>query len=415
MQYRFRVSKKRRPPRHPQRPLRLRGEDTLRRKAPLPEPVEEIDFYDLGESSKKSTPNGFTVFWRKLRAILRQIGAGFARLGRKLRNGFQAVRERLRRPPRPKLIHALPVLSGALCAALLVSAVSAGGVLLGLFSGYGRAFDSVTVPNFVGKEPDAVLSQQETRLNLIIQYVENPNVQPGLVISQSPHAGVTRRIYGKDSYCNVVLTVSAPQEPYRLEDLRGKNQRDAALILRNAGLSATVTEEYSDTVRKGTVLGTEPQAGIALSQGDSVVLRVSLGKQVLRASVPDLFGLGESDANSLLRSAGFVPGAVSYQTSSYPVGTIIAQSDAAHTVLEEGSVISYTVSAGDRYAMRTVPDLYGMSLSNAADKLREVGLVIESTYPVAHAAPRGTVISQFPAPGAPITSSTVSVTLYVSS
>ena len=63
----------------------------------------------------------------------------------------------------------------------------------------------------------------------------------------------------------------------------------------------------------------------------------------------------------------------------------------------------------------SVPDLYGMSLEEAAEKLREFGLVIGNTYPVANAAPKGTVITQSPVAGTPLTSSTVSVDLYVSS
>ena len=413
MQYRFRVSKKRTVPRS-KRPLRLKGENTLRRKAPLPEPIEEISFYEFEETAPQREP-ALIAAWRMLRALFKRLGTALSAAARAIGRFVTAVAKKLIRPPRAKRIHALPVLSGILCAALLVSALSAGTVLLGLFAGYGKAFDSVTVPNFVGSTPDAVLSEDESRFNLIVQYVQNPNVEPGVVISQTPHAGITRRLYGKNAYCSVTLTVSEPQVSYQLENLSGRTQRDAALLLRNRGMTIRVTEEYSNTVSKGTVLGTLPETGATLLAGDTVTLRVSLGKQLLLSSVPNLFGLSERDANSLLHAAGFEAGTVSYQTSSYPTGTIIAQSHPAYTSLEEGSVISYTVSAGDRYALRTVPDVYGMSLSEAEASLRSAGLVIGGTYPVAHAAPRGTVISQFPAAGTPITSSTVSVTLYVSS
>ena len=73
------------------------------------------------------------------------------------------------------------------------------------------------------------------------------------------------------------------------------------------------------------------------------------------------------------------------------------------------------VSIGNRYDLRVVPDLYGMSEKDAVNALREQGLTVGAIYPLSHAAPRGTVIVQSPVAGTPITSSTVTVDLYVSS
>ena len=417
MKYRFRVSKKpiqkNTTPLPPvkRRRLRLRGADTLHTPRRLPEPVEQIlfEFGDQDEASfrqRKRKPSRVLPFLRRCRVAL---AAGLSLILHRTK----LLLNRVRRTPRHKTVHALPVLSGALCACLLVSALSAGGILLGLFGGYGRSYESVTVPDFVGKNPSSVLSEGETPFDLIIQYEINDTVAQGLVISQAPDAGVRRRLYHADDRCTVVLTVSKAREEYTLEELSGKSTRDASLVLRNEGLLPKIREEHSDTIPKGTVIDTLPVPGTALEEGDTVILRVSLGRQISLCSVPALFGVTEVRADALLRAASLRTGQVIYQSSSYPAGTVIGQSVPSGSSLESGAAVSYTVSAGNRFDIRTVPDLYGFTVPEAEAKLREFGLVIGSVYPVAGSAARGTVMTQSPLPGAPISSSTVAVDLYV--
>jgi len=414
MKYRFRIANN--PPasqtRH--RRLRLKGRDTLRKKPLFPEPIEPIDFFEFAESEPPRKRAKHRSVLKAIALIWAKTLAGGKAILRRLRQLFR----KLRRKKPPKRIHALPVLSGALCAALLVSACSAGTVLFGLFSTYGRDYTVCCIPDFLGKTPDSVMAEAgegNSPFNLIISYEYNPEVTPGLVIAQTPKAGVTRRLYGEDGTCTVSLVVSRRKEAYTLEPLAGSSERDACLQLRNAGLSAILTRQYSDTAPKGTVLYSIPEAGSSLREGDTVTLCISLGKQALRIAVPDLFGKSEADAADRLASAGLTIGSITYQSSYYPAGTVVAQEPKAQTVLEEGSTVSLTVSAGDRYTIRTVPDLYGMSTEEAAQKLREFGLIVGKCYPIANASPKGTVIAQSPLPGAPITSATVEVHLYISS
>lgn len=414
MKYRFRIADY--PPAHRKkdRPLRLKGRDKLRQKKLFPEPIEPINFFEFAEEEplrkrKRQRKSTHKKVLLQIREILAATALTIAR-------ATHTLWQKLRRPKKTKRIHTLPILSGALCAALLVTACSAGTVLLTFFSRYGRDYTVCRIPDFLGKSPDSVLAEADgLPLNLILSYEYNPDVTAGLVISQTPKAGVTRRIYGNDGICTVSLVVSRHREPHILSSLAGRTERDACLHLRNAGLSTAITRAYSDTAPKGTVLSSTPEAGASLREGETVTLHISLGKQTLRLAVPDLFGKSETDAAARLRAAGLSLGSISYVSSTHPAGTVIAQTPAAHTSLEEGSTVSVTVSAGDRYAIRTVPDLYGMNTEQAAIKLREYGLVVGESYPIANAAPKGTVIAQSPLAGAPITSALVEVHLYISS
>ena len=65
--------------------------------------------------------------------------------------------------------------------------------------------------------------------------------------------------------------------------------------------------------------------------------------------------------------------------------------------------------------LKSVPDLYGMTGIEAKEALRACGLVLGTVISVGSAEPKGTVIAQTPLPKTPITSSTVSVDVYISS
>ena len=401
----------------PRKTYRLRGRDTLRN--PVREHIHWNELFEIGMLSpppaapkrKRIKPN-FNRLYTVTKAIFCAIPRGLTRLARLVRAWARSISPHPKTARKKKLIHTIPVLCGILCAAMLVTTLSAFGVLAIFFFPYHRPYTSVTIPNFVGSTAP---QNEDAPLRLVIEYEYNPLVSPGTVIAQTPLAGVTRRVYGSDGFCTVLLRVSKEKELYVLENLVGMTKRDALLILTNQSLQYTVIEEFSDTHPAGTVLSTLPAAGQKLRAGATVTLRISQGKQTHLLRVPNLIGLTESAANSLLHSSGFPIGTVTYQASSHPSGTVIDQSPSDHTEVEKGATVSYTVSTGSLYDTKTLPDLYGMTQSEAALALREYGLVIGSCFPVASAAPKGTVIAQFPLPDTPITSSTVSVDLYLSS
>jgi len=429
MKYRFRVSEQ--PPSLPvptdrRRVFRLKGYRTLRcQRSRMDESIPILDLFEIGalpeppKRKKAATLRRLKAnlgrIWSRIKIAAAALRRGLGAMDRELQKGLHTIATRLHPKPKPKLIRPLPVLSGFLCASLLVSFLSAGGVLMGLFGHYNRAYTSVVIPHFVGESVTSLLQKEYPHLNLTIEYETNPQVTEGMVIAQSPQPGVTRRIYERDGYCNIRLTVSRFAEPYLLEELVGMSERDAILLLRNRNIAATVTQVHSATAAKGSVLETVPAAGASLKEGATVLLRVSVGTPQEVCAVPNLFGMTETEAKSQLSKQGLAVGSVDYRSSSHPAGTVISQSLSAYASVEKGAAVSFSVSIGDRYWLPTVPDLYGLSLKQAEQALRQQGLVVGDIHTIEGAAPRGTVITQSPHPGAPITSATVSVDLYVTS
>ena len=146
----------------------------------------------------------------------------------------------------------------------------------------------------------------------------------------------------------------------------------------------------------------------------TVILTVSAGNKEIYTTVPSLTGLTESEALLRIKNASLSIGEVTYVSSEKKVGTVISQAPSPYTTETQGQDVSFTVSAGAEFSVPVVPDLYGMTVEQAKEKLYSVGLTVSSVYSVASGAKAQTVISQAPIAGTPITSSITSVELHIS-
>ena len=356
---------------------------------------------------------------RRIRAAAISIFNFFARIGALVGKAFTFVGrgilafiKRLVPLSRPR---SLSMLLGALCAALSVTIVSALTVGTYLLSVYFLPYEEFVIPDILGHQLTDVTELYGDRVELSIRYVHSAEHPSGTVIGQYPSSGIVKKQYSSSPLSPMSVTVSLGTKTYRVDSLAGKRERDALMILRENEVITNISKEYSDTVPAGNVISTVPAADALIKEGDTVTLRVSLGKKIKAISVPDLYNLTESGACLAIEERGLTVGNISYEESSLPAGRVIAQFPAPFESLKEGEAVSFTVSAGGRFATHSVPDLYGMTVEQARQKLREVGIVVGTVYSVSSGAPSGTVVAQSPIPSSPIVSSITSVDLYISS
>lgn len=106
-----------------------------------------------------------------------------------------------------------------------------------------------------------------------------------------------------DHNAEITVVLSKGLMPVTMPDIVGKTKDEAMTALDNAKLKTTVSEEYSDSVKSGSVISASPDSGTELHWGDSVKLTVSKGPET--ADVPNLVGKSKSDAIKTLESLGF--------------------------------------------------------------------------------------------------------------
>lgn len=329
----------------------------------------------------------------------------------------QARKRRIGRRMFARLRQRKEAFSSSFWAGLLVSTVSvcllsALGAYIGLFGRFFMPYKTLTVPSFVG------LCEQELAniegFELVLKYEYSNDIPAGEVISQSPRADTKRKVYLGNGECRVELEISAGRRYFEVPELVLLDGRDALLTLKNMDIPVKVIKEYSENVPPGKVISSSPAPSQRLYDGESLTLTVSLGEKSHTTLMPSLLGLSESEAADAVLRQGLRLGRVTYQSSTAPYGKVIAQQYPPHSELDVGESVDVTVSLGNAFVQKKIPELYGMSVDEAAEALRDVGLVIGNVYSVTSHAPAGTVISQTPIPLTPIDPSITSVDIYVS-
>ncbi|MER5514767.1 Stk1 family PASTA domain-containing Ser/Thr kinase [Streptomyces sp. NPDC002763] len=159
----------------------------------------------------------------------------------------------------------------------------------------------------------------------------------------------------------------------KVPPLLSKTEAQATARLKEAGLDIKKVEHaYSDTVRRGTVISTDPAAGKRIRSNDSVTLTISDGPETVK--VPDVQGRTQARARALLKAEGLEPGMVTREFSDdVPKGSVISTDPGAGTERHAGTAIALVVSKGSPV---DVPDVTGDDLDDARQELQEAGLKV---------------------------------------
>lgn len=197
----------------------------------------------------------------------------------------------------------------------------------------------------------------------------------------------------------------------RVPRVVGMNFDDASRALEKAGFQTLKGQSrFHKTTPEGIVLEQDPPAGSVQKRGAEVTLAVSAGQS--KATVPEIAGSTQQQAQIAIENAGFTFGSVSLETSDQPRGAVISANPAAGTTLDLPATVSITVSQGPSTIQ--IPDLTGRTLADARSALEQLGLHLGATVrDTSSLMPENTVLSQAPSPGSTV-SAGASVNLRVS-
>lgn len=192
--------------------------------------------------------------------------------------------------------------------------------------------------------------------------------------------------------------------------LVGETRDDAVRQLESRGLVADIAEEPNAEVDAGRVAAQNPEAGEKLSEGDSVRLTVSTGRETVE--VPDVVGRTEQEARFILAATDLEVTVESVENADAPSGTVATQNPAAREEAAKGTTVLIQVSIGP--GEERVPDVTGQSPDSAEDELRAAGFRIGNTrQESSDTVTKGQVVRTDPAAGETADRNS-SVTIYVS-
>lgn len=197
----------------------------------------------------------------------------------------------------------------------------------------------------------------------------------------------------------------------RIPRVVGMTFEAASAALDKAGFHALKGDtRFHKATAEGMVLEQDPPAGSVQKRGAEVTLAVSAGQA--SATVPEVAGSSQQQAQIAIENAGFTLGSVSQQMSDKPRGAVVGSSPPAGTMLDLPATVSITLSQGP--ATVQIPDLTGRTLADARSTLEQLGLRLGPiSTDTSSFMTENTVLGQAPAPGATV-SAGASVNLRVS-
>lgn len=184
-----------------------------------------------------------------------------------------------------------------------------------------------------------------TDLNLTIVMEEefSTEIEAGRVTRTDPEAGETLQA-GQ----TVTVWISKGPQTMTMKDLKDETHANAEAYLKNlAGMNLEVRaeEEASEEIEVGRVIRTEPKAGDTLTAGQTVVLYVSKGSDVVMAKVPQVVGMDIIKASSILKDANLKCD-YDYVDSDKPKDQVVKQSVDKGQEVPEQTVIKLEISKG---------------------------------------------------------------------
>lgn len=229
---------------------------------------------------------------------------------------------------------------------------------------------SVVVPDVTGETRDDATATLEARdLDLSEQEAFDESVPRGEAITSNPPSG-SEASKGSD----VSVVFSKGPERYDAPDLTGTTTDEATKALTDRHLALGATDKaWHESVDKGRVISSDPEAGTELKRDAKVSVVVSKGPEPI--DVPSVTGKSASEATQALEDAGLeATRAEDAYSTTVDKGSVISQSPANGT-LTRGESVTLTVSKGPE--MVAVPKVEGLTQAAATKKLEAAGFTVK--------------------------------------
>ena len=233
-----------------------------------------------------------------------------------------------------------------------------------VFSGSFQAGETKRVPQVTGLLYSEASEDTDLLGDFTLEIVqEKESDQPaGTIISQDPTANSTVTA-NTGTVIQVVLSTGKANEVL-MPNMLDKDYRDANSDLNTLAKKNNLTlkidftskTEYNDEIEKDHVISTIPAEGEALTDGTTVYLVVSLGKDTQPVDMPGLLGKTEDMARKMLDSVGLDIGSVQHEYSSdYPEGQVCFQSVNEGSKVDQGTQINIIISDGPDPNTQPIP------------------------------------------------------------
>ena len=260
-----------------------------------------------------------------------------------------------------------------ICSAVAVTAIII--FLVMLFNGglLGNTKALVPVPELVGKVYDELDRTDYPTVEIVLaDYDYDDTVPAGTIMKQSPNFGEQVELNAKVQVWVSMGPEQAELNP-QLDRLVRRPKEDALNYISAFNLRPLVQEEYNEEIAAGLVIRAEAaEPDKTLEEGDTILVYVSLGREVRTARIPDgLVGEKYTNAVTILHNNGFEKVVAREEASLEEEGTVTRLSVEPGSEQDVTTEIIVYYSSGE--VIERMPNVIGLSESAARETLDAKG------------------------------------------
>jgi beta-lactam-binding protein with PASTA domain len=159
----------------------------------------------------------------------------------------------------------------------------------------------------------------------------------GTILEQSPAAGARASLY---TAVDVVVSTAATAE---VPSLIGLTEAGAATTLAAAGFAVGKVSQRAAEAAPGTVVDQDPAPGVRWARSARVSITLAAGRRV---TVPDVVGLELEAAREAIIGRALVPGSTTTRVEPGEPGTVFSQRPAAREAVAPGTRVNLVLRAG---------------------------------------------------------------------
>jgi beta-lactam-binding protein with PASTA domain len=165
--------------------------------------------------------------------------------------------------------------------------------------------------------------------------------------------------------------ISSSTHEVTTPDLKGLSYEEAGRKAHDIGLKLIVSgEEYSEELPEGLIIEHQPPLGVRTKSGRTVYAILSRGLAVV--TVPNVIDLSESAAEDSLKSFQLKAGKKEYVfNEDVELGIVMDQNPPPNSKVAVNDTVDLVISAGLLKSFIPMPDLEGMTLSEAMNTIEQ--------------------------------------------
>lgn len=194
----------------------------------------------------------------------------------------------------------------------------------------------------------------------------------------------------------VPVIIPDDSEGYVVLDYTKKDFNEVREELREYDIKAVDSERvYSDTFEQDIIISQEVVAGNKLKPGNSINFKVSDGPQMVE--IPDISGEESRAGEQIIRNLELEASVLSENNDTVATGHVIRTEPAAFEKVRPNDSVTVYVSLGPKLEKVIVPDLLGLTRSEAEKHIRDNKLTIGTIIPADVISDVAKIIKQYPA------------------